>query len=146
EDPYATGADADELFLAALRELNAWHAGRLDWYGRMLRSEGGPDPKSMDDLAAQPYLHANLFKQHVLRSVPEDEVRVELSSSGTSGRPSRMCFDDWSIRTVRAMDARTFRHFGWITPDTPVNYLILGNEPRPLAQDQARSGAAYAAE
>jgi 8-oxo-dGTP pyrophosphatase MutT (NUDIX family) len=44
------------------------------------------------------------------------------------------------------MDARTFEFFGWIGVDTPVNYLIFGNEPQPLAHDQVLSGAAYGAE
>jgi phenylacetate-coenzyme A ligase PaaK-like adenylate-forming protein len=145
-EPFRTGADVDALFLAALNELNAWHADRLELYGSIWRAAGRPVLNRIEDLEHQPYLHANLFKQHVLCSVPEESVTVRLSSSGTSGRPSRMCFDDWSIRTVQSMDARTFDFFGWITPDTPVNYLILGNEPQPLAQDQVLSGAAYGAE
>jgi phenylacetate-coenzyme A ligase PaaK-like adenylate-forming protein len=140
---YRCGSDVDRLFLAAMNELNSWHAGRSELYARIWEAAGSPVLDRIDDLTRQPFLHANLFKHHVLRSVPEESVQVELSSSGTSGRASRMCFDQWSIETVQSMDARTFEHFGWITPDRPVNYLILGNEPQPLAQDQILSGAAY---
>ena len=143
---YRSDAELDTLFLAALNELNAWHVRRLELFASVWRAAGSPVIDSMDDLDRQPYLHANLFKHHVLRSVPAEAVKVELSSSGTTGHPSRMCFDEWSIRSVQRMDARTFEFFGWISTGPPVNYLILGDEPRPLAQDQALAGAAYSAE
>lgn len=145
-EPYQDGPELDELFISALNEVNAWHVDRLDLYARLWRAAGSPVIERVSDLALQPFPHANLFKRHVLRSVPPEAIQVELSSSGTSGAPSRMCFDAWSIRSVQRMDALTFAFYGWTSADTPMNYLIFGKEPCPLAHDQARSGAAYSTE
>jgi hypothetical protein len=144
-EPYRDDADVDRMFIAALKEINAWHVQRQDLYARLWRAAGSPVVKRIEDLNRQPYLHANLFKQHMISSIPQESVRVELSSSGTSGRPSRMCFDEWSIATVQSMDARTFEFFGWTSADEPVNYLMFVKEPRPLAHEQALSGAAFSA-
>lgn len=145
-EPYRSDAELDALFVAALNQINAWHVDRLAPYARFWRAAGAPVIEHIDDLARQPFLHANLFKRHVLRSVAPADVQVELSSSGTSGAPSRMCFDEWSIRTVQRMDARTFEFFGWTSADAEVNYLIFGREPRPFAQGDVLSGAAFSSE
>jgi phenylacetate-coenzyme A ligase PaaK-like adenylate-forming protein len=145
-DPYRNDAELDALFLGALNEVTAWHVERLDLYSRLWRAAGAPVVTRMADLAQQPFIHANLFKRHVIRSVPAEAIAVELSSSGTSGVPSRMCFDEWTMRTVQRMDARTFEFFGWTSADVATNYLIFGREPHPLAQGEVRSGVGFSVE
>src|SRR5207244_13569209 len=76
-----------------------------------------------------PLLPANFFKRHEVLSIPRDEVFLHLTSSGTTGQKSQMFYDGWTIRAAQRMVARIFDHYGWITPDQPVNYLLYSYEP-----------------
>ncbi|MFF4948376.1 acyl-protein synthase [Streptomyces chattanoogensis] len=126
-DPYTCGPRQEELFAAAMAEINAWHADRSPFF-RSLSERGGRG-------AAEPYgappVHANFFKRHEVLSIPRDEVELHLTSSGTTGQKSQMFFDRWTIRSAQRMVARIFERNGWITPDQEVNYLLYSYEPAP---------------
>ncbi|MBY8883491.1 acyl-protein synthase [Streptomyces sp. PTM05] len=129
--PYETGPAVDELFAAAMTEAHAWHAGRSDFFRSLL---AGPAEEPVPGLGPQvraPLVHANFFKRHEVLSIPREEVFLHLTSSGTSGQKSQMFFDEWTIRAAQRMVARVFDHYGWITPDQPVNYLLYSYEPAP---------------
>jgi hypothetical protein len=142
-DPYRSDAESDALFVAATNEIMRWHADRSPVFRGIWSAAGSVPLSTVDDLPALPFLHANLFKQHDLASVGESEVEVVLSSSGTTGAPSRMPFDAWSLRTFQRMDARAFEFHGWIGSPDAVDYVIFGFEPRPNAGREAQRGAAY---
>ena len=74
-------------------------------------------------------IFANFFKQHLLLS-PTGEDALELTSSGTSGQKSRMRYDARSLGAAQYMVERIFAQYGWITPHTPCNYLLLSYEPQ----------------
>lgn len=130
-DPFRHDADADALFLAALREANTWHAAHNPLYGGMWRGAGAPDITAVEHLADLPYIHVNLFKRHALSSVPDDAVALRLTSSGTGGEKTEIGFDTWSIGTAQRMDAWTLKALGLIDVERPANYLVLGHEPDP---------------
>ncbi|KAA2250974.1 acyl-protein synthase [Solihabitans fulvus] len=132
-DPYAWGADSDELFVRAMNESNSWHAARSPFFASLLTESGaGQRPlASIDELPRQPFVHANFFKMHEVLSVPRDDVRVHVTSSGTTGQKSQMFFDDWTLGCGQRMVARTFDHYGWIDDTEPVNYLLYSYQPRP---------------
>lgn len=129
-EPYAHGAAADALFVAAMNEILDWHRGRSPFYRRLLELQGPRSGRvdSIDDCLALPPIHANFFKTHEIRSVPPEQVVLHLTSSGTTGQKSQMFFDAWSIGAGEAMVERIFRHYGWIQAE-PVNYLMVGYEP-----------------
>ncbi len=130
-NPYRTGKDMDELFLQAMREIISWHSGRCDFYKNLLDSEKfSPEKlKSMDDISKIPFIHANFFKTHSVRSIPEEDIEITLTSSGTMGQKSQMFFDHWSISAGRRMVDFVYDHFGWFNPDTEANYLVSNYEP-----------------
>ncbi|WP_432015036.1 acyl-protein synthase [Streptomyces cucumeris] len=129
--PYERGPEADALFAAAMAETNAWHAERSPFFRSLLDDEPAtPAPGVGRDVRA-PLVHANFFKRHEVLSIPREEVHLHLTSSGTTGQKSQMFFDEWTIRAAQRMVARIFDHYGWITPDQPVNYLLYSYEPAP---------------
>ena len=67
-----------------LRELTLLHRERCEAYGRIL-SALELEPDEISSLDEVPMLPVGLFKRHVLRSIPEDEVFKVVTSSGTSG-------------------------------------------------------------
>lgn len=130
-EPYRPFSETDSLFAEALNEANAWHAQRSPFFGTLWRSRTRPALTTAADAAQLPYLHANFLKQHELLSIPREEVVLHATSSGTTGQRSQMFFDTWSLRAGQRMVARILDHYGWITPDQPVNYLIFAYEPTP---------------
>ncbi|MFG2608437.1 acyl-protein synthase [Streptomyces sp. NPDC048514] len=129
--PYAQGAAADALFAAAMAESNAWHAARSPFFAALLQDPPECPAPSVGDGVRTPLIPAAFFKRHEVLSVPRDDVFLHLTSSGTTGQKSQMFFDEWTIRSAQRMVARIFDHYGWITVDGPVNYLLYSYEPAP---------------
>ncbi|GAA1877434.1 acyl-protein synthase [Streptantibioticus ferralitis] len=132
-DPYAVGPENDRLFAQAMNESNAWHAARSPFFARMLASSAaaGQPLADVDELHRLPFVHANFFKAHEVVSIPGDDVRLHVTSSGTTGQKSQMFFDEWTLRAGQRMVARIFDHYGWIGEEEPVNYLLSNYQPRP---------------
>ncbi|MFG2785983.1 acyl-protein synthase [Streptomyces sp. NPDC048419] len=132
-EPYAAGDEVDRLFIAAMNESNAWHAARSPFFASLLTAGqlANRPMESTADLARLPYVHANFFKGHEVMSVPPEEVKVRLTSSGTTGQKSQMFFDDWTLGAGQRMVARVFDHYGWLDEEEPVNYLLSNYQPRP---------------
>ncbi|MFF5026017.1 LuxE/PaaK family acyltransferase [Streptomyces collinus] len=130
-EPYAHGRAADELFAAAMAETNAWHAGRSSFFAALLDDPAETAAPTVGDEVRTPLVPAAFFKRHEVLSVPREDVFLHLTSSGTTGQKSQMFFDEWTIRSAQRMVARIFDHYGWITPDQPVNYLLYSYEPAP---------------
>jgi len=86
-------AEKEAALLAELTRLGQRHRQRSPEYARLVRVlfPGSTDPHS---LAEVPYLPVGLFKEHLLSSVPENEVFKILESSGTTSQaPSRVVLD-----------------------------------------------------
>lgn len=103
------------------------HPGYAHWLNANGLDE--QDLDSLDDWARLPPILANFFKQQLLLS-PTGERALELTSSGTSGQKSRMRYDPRSLAGAQFMVERIFSHYGWYSPDTPCNYLLLSYEPQ----------------
>ncbi|MFP4155027.1 MAG: hypothetical protein ACLFSG_04950 [Halothiobacillaceae bacterium] len=128
--PYLPNDETDADFVDAMRAITSLHMARSPWYGRFARARG-VDPKrirSMADVLALPPIHANFFKAHEIRSVPMDQVKVHLTSSGTSGQKSQMFFDAFSIDHARRMVDACMRARG-VVSDRPARYLVNAYEP-----------------
>ncbi|MGW2229503.1 LuxE/PaaK family acyltransferase [Streptomyces formicae] len=130
-EPYVQGPDNDALFAAAMAETNDWHAARSPFFRSLLADRPEDPAPTVGADVRTPLIHATFFKRHEVLSVPRDDVFLHLTSSGTTGQKSQMFFDEWTIRAAQRMVARIFDHYGWITPDQPVNYLLYSYEPAP---------------
>lgn len=92
--PYSLPQAAREtLMLRGLNELTVRHYAACQEYARILDGAWkGASPAK--DLADVPYLPVSLFKSQKLQSVPDADVRVTLTSSGTTGQAvSRILLD-----------------------------------------------------
>lgn len=84
-------ADKGALLLARLNALTRHHIDHNPSYAKVLRAFGWTAEAA--DYGALPYLAARLFKLAQWQSVPMDEVFKVLTSSGTTGSPSRIVLD-----------------------------------------------------
>jgi hypothetical protein len=87
--------------ITELAELTEHHRTHCAPYARILAALGAP--RTYETVADLPWLPVGIFKTHELRSIPESEVYRVLTSSGTTGAPSRIHLD-------RAAAAAQTRH------------------------------------
>lgn len=133
--PFQSGPEADRLFLESFRETASLHlAGsppiRAFWERAGLRPD---DLRSVADLARVPAPSVNLFKEWDFRSVPESEIALLLTSSGTGGRKSQMLLNEGSLARVKRLAYRVHEALGMTSEDV-VNYLCFTYDPR-VAKD-----------
>lgn len=129
-EAYAADAEHEDLFVRAMRAVTELHIERSPWY-RKFAEIRGINPariKSSADVLALPPVHANFFKFHEIRSIPESMVTAHLTSSGTTGQKSQIFFDEFTFTHARAMVDRTMAARGAVS-DTPANYLVNAYEP-----------------
>ena len=98
-EPYSIPqAEKEQLLAAGLSELTRHHAARSPAYARILEALGH-DPTADRAIVDQPFLPVSLFKTHDLKSVSDEEVRIVMTSSGTTGQAvSRIAVDNDSAR------------------------------------------------
>lgn len=130
--PYSPESMPTGLFDRAMAEISLFHSHHTPGYEDWLNANGlgAADLEHLTDWSRLPPIYANYFKQRLLLS-PTAGDALELTSSGTSGQKSRMRYDERSMAAAQGMVARIFEHYGWFTPDSPCNYLLLGHEPEP---------------
>lgn len=95
----------DGALLEILNRLTRSHQERCAEYRKLLAVTGRDgDARRIEDV---PWLPAGLFKSHRLASVPDAEIAVTLTSSGTAGQtPSRIYLD----RNTARLQARALAH------------------------------------
>jgi hypothetical protein len=92
--PYSLpSAEKDALLCAGLNELADHHYNACVPYARIVDGYWG-GPRDVANIADLPYLPVSLFKLQRLLSVAEDDIRVTLTSSGTTGQAVSQIFVD----------------------------------------------------
>lgn len=122
---------SDAAFLQACRDNAAYHIAHCPGYAAICEHLGfSPEQlQATDDLAKIPVLTTLFFKRKALFSMPEWRMAMKVTSSGTSGRFSRIGFDWGCILAEAPMVVRLgFRH-GLVSP-MPAHCVVLGYRPR----------------
>lgn len=138
--PYCPDSAPAGLFNRAMAETSLFHCRNTPGYEHWLNNNGlnADDLDHLEDWSKLPPIFASFFKRQLLLSSTGEDA-LELTSSGTSGEKSRMLYDERSMAGAQFMVERIFDHYGWNTPETPCNYLLLSYEP----QDRITLGTAY---
>lgn len=131
--PYDDFSGTDSLFIRAMGEIVQWHKKRNPFYATCLEGSdfASRPPISVEECGDIPWVLASFFKSHETLSVLRSAVKVSLTSSGTTGQKSQVFFDEWSLGAPQVMIDRIFGHYGWVTKDTPVDYLLYTYESEP---------------
>ena len=126
-DPYEYD---DELFVKAVKQCLSWHIEKNDFYKDWMQKNNFSVDSLNDisDIAKIPFLHANFYKTHVIKTVKDEDIAITLTSSGTTGQKSQMFFDNWTIfASDKSADMESYK-LGLIT-DEPTNFLLYSYEP-----------------
>jgi len=135
------GPDADAAFLAAMQVALAHHYARSQVY-RSVCEMAGFSPASLRglaDLPRIPWLLVDVFKAYDLASVPQDQIVVTFTSSGTSGQKSHVSWDKGSFERQTLMRAKIMEAYG-LVDSAPANYLCFSYDQ----QTAGHKGAAHA--
>lgn len=142
-DPFDFSRENDRLFLEAMRENYLFQWGRQP-YLRWLGGRAGFTPDHLqvyDDIFRIPPLFVGMMKQHSFLSVPEEEITLLLTSSGTSGQKTRSYFDSGSLARIEKLSRSLFSATGYVS-ETPA-YTFIFNYDTSQANDV---GTAWSAE
>jgi phenylacetate-coenzyme A ligase PaaK-like adenylate-forming protein len=137
-DPYNSTVNGEDEFLLAMKENLSWHCERSEFFRKFL-NEGKVIINDLSNIDQIPFIIATYFKWHELRSIPDNEVFLHLTSSGTTGQKSQMYFDEWTIKSAQRMVDNIFDYYQWNTPNQKVNYLLFTYAPT----EGAKLGTAY---
>lgn len=134
--------EARGLFVQAMREMVRWHRERSALYAGLCRLDGFDEEsvRTEDDLPRIPHVIVSAFKERRLLSIPEEEVVITYTSSGTSGHQSHIDWDATSRDRQDFMRRAIVKSYGLVDLDHPVNYLCFSYDP----DSGGQRGAAHA--
>lgn len=127
---FAHNRASDELFNAAMNEALRWHAAKCPEFKAFLAASGLVDLQRSYPPEQIPPLLVTIFKEFKLISVPEKQVRIELTSSGTGGRRSAIVLDNRSYKRILKIVDHIFDSLGLVNRSQKVNYLCFTYDPR----------------
>lgn len=122
---------SDAAFLRACRDNAAYHIAHCPGYAAICAHLGfSPEQlQAIDDLCKIPVLPTLFFKRQALFSMPQWRMAMKVTSSGTSGRFSRIGFDWGCILAEAPMVVRLGFCHGLVSP-VPAHCVVLGYRPR----------------
>ncbi|HWI64559.1 MAG TPA: acyl-protein synthetase, partial [Symbiobacteriaceae bacterium] len=89
----------EQLFVAAMAQNAQFQYANCADYRRICDMQGVDvnSIRTMDDVAKLPVLPTLYFKHHELFAMPGERMLIKATSSGTSGKMSRIGFDTRSL-------------------------------------------------
>ena len=97
-------SEKEALYGKLLTDLTREHGQKCLPYGRFLRAAGVQEKLDRGEVLTEeeiPFLPVSVFKERALRSVPQEQVFKELTSSGTSGQKTSRIFLDADTSAVQ---------------------------------------------
>ena len=133
--PFEFTSKSSNLFLKSFKE-NATHhyvSNKVIKGFWDLENKHPSQIQTEQDLFNAPYTMVHLFKEHALKSVPDSELVLTLTSSGTGGTKSRQFLNSESLSNVKKLAFKIHEQLG-MTSAKKYNYLCLTYDPK-IAND-----------
>ena len=121
---------SDARFLRAVRDNCAYHIEHCPEYRLICEAEGfSPDClNTIEDLEKLPVLPTLFFKRRHVASMPRWRIAFEVTSSGTSGKFSRVGFD-WGCVLAEVPMVLRLGFYHKLVSLKPAHYVVLGYKP-----------------
>lgn len=129
-DAFMHNEQTEQLFAEAMNEALRWHARRCPDFKAFLAGCGLTDFSREYTAEQIPPLLVTIFKEFRLASVPAEQVKIELTSSGTGGRKSAIILDKRSYRRIMLIVDHIFTSLGLVNRQQKVNYLCFTYDPK----------------
>lgn len=111
--------EKEKLFSDAMYEAFIHHYNKNQLFQNYCLNNGFSLDVEPEKLSDYPYLPVNIFKNKLLSSVPEDQIKGILNSSATSGTPSSITLDVLTSKRQSLVSAKIMSNY-------------LGNNRRPF--------------
>jgi len=130
KNPFHFDYSRDDLFLSAMRENFRWHYHNSTRYRNICILEGvSPDDiEDYEDIFYIPHLFVSVLKDRVFRSVPEDQVKITLKSSGTRGQKSEIYLDPITLDRIHRIVWNIFEEYGMADKSVECNCILFSYE------------------
>ncbi|MBI2251993.1 MAG: acyl-protein synthetase [Armatimonadetes bacterium] len=117
----------DAMFLRAIKEAFFYHYKKSKIYRRICQDfDFAPENLiTIEDIAKIPYILVNVFKKRKILSVPQKEINLILTSSGTGGEKSKMYLDKISLSRIKKIIKNVFQDFKMVDYKNKTNYLCF---------------------
>ncbi|MEZ7893036.1 MAG: acyl-protein synthetase [Candidatus Wallbacteria bacterium] len=142
KNAFDLNAENQNLFLEAMREAVEFHRKNSKVYDGICSQHNfsfDRDIKSEKDLYKIPHIMVNVFKEIKLLSVPQSQITLSFTSSGTTGMTSQTNLDDISIQRQGFTRKSTVESYGLAAYDEEVNYVCFSYDP----ETSGTKGAAH---
>jgi len=129
--PFERVNETDALFMQAMREAARHHIKHCAIFRNLWENEGfTPEMlKTHADLEKMPFIFVAAFKQRHITSTKDEDVALELTSSGTTGQKSRIVLDRTSLDRVRRIAWQCFNGLGMTDPEQEADCLCFTYDP-----------------
>jgi phenylacetate-coenzyme A ligase PaaK-like adenylate-forming protein len=142
-EAFGFSPESNQLFFEAMKE-NYFFQYENQPYIRFLSERAGFHPammKKFEDIYRIPPVFVGTMKIHGFISIPVEEIKMTLTSSGTAGQKTQTFFDAPSLDRLEMLSGFVFKEIGMVST-RPVHYFIF-NYDRGKAVDV---GTAWSAE
>ena len=118
------------LFVQSMQEMVQFHCERSPVYNGICQQYGfsSEQIRCYDDLITIPHIFVTAFKQHRLLSLPEEDICMTFTSSGTQGQKSQINLDRISFERQAGMRSLLVRSLGLVSEQL-TNYLVFSYAP-----------------
>lgn len=127
-NPYDYGKKADQMFIDAFNESFEFHYQNNLLFKKNADAAGFLELENIDSAAFIPCFFVDLFKSRRMCSVPSEQIRIRLSSSGTGGRKSYHYLDQISLERIEKIVRKIFADHELVSSET-CNYLCFTYDP-----------------
>lgn len=129
KDAFAHDSDSEALFEEAIQETMTWHMQNCPDFRLFMHEAGLKNPADFKSDEIPPLL-VTIFKEFQLASIKPEEVKLELTSSGTGGRKSAIILDERSYNRILKIVDSVFTSLGLADKETYVNYICFTYDPK----------------
>ncbi len=118
------------LFVESMREMVDFHLERSPIYRGICAQYGfsAAQLRTFEDIITTPHIFVTAFKERRLVSLPDADIFMTFTSSGTQGQKSQINLDRVSFDRQAGMRALLVRSLG-LASEQPANYLVFSYAP-----------------
>lgn len=130
ESPYEFSPSWENKFLEAMKWSFRHHYHNCEFYRKICTRKDFDEKKlnNFEDIWNIPFVLSDVFKMYDIQTKTGDMLRTEMSSSGTSGRRSKIMLNILSGNRLLYSIYYIYKALGLVN-STPTNYMLMAYNP-----------------
>lgn len=130
DDVFTFSDSWKETFLKAMRHNLEHHVKYSEFFRQTCAAKKFEKRlATFDEIWDIPFIMCDIFKHYDIETNTGDLFRTEFTSTGTSGRKSKVMIDTISGQRLLASAYYIYKALGMVSERTPVNYVMMAYNP-----------------